>query len=269
MTPAAARSVSALILGHSHLAALQLAHARKLVAEPADGTHLEPQFLQLGRTRAPGPAPDPAILPPAALAALETFQGTAIVSCVAGNDHAVFGLLNHPQPFDFILPAAPHRPLDETAEILPAGLVRAALSRRMTVTAELLSALRGAVPGLLFHLESPPPVASAAHILKHPGVFAGKIERLGVAPASLRHKLWRLHSAIVADLCRGLGITFLKVPADTQDANGMLVEDCWNPDPTHGNAMYGARVLRDLLAVLKEASKQSFFGKKIQKTFDP
>ncbi len=141
------------------------------------------------------------------------------------------------------------------AEILPARLVRATLLRAHGCAVQLLTALRERVTGPLIHIEPPPPVPSADHIRAYPGVFAGKIAELGVSPASLRYKLWRLHSAILAELCGKLGIALLPAPADTQDAQGMLAEDCWNPDPTHANAVYGGRVLRDLAAHLTRAKE--------------
>ena len=236
-----------LILGHSHLAALQMAQARGL-ADLAGASFLAPEFLYIGRAKDAPPdanAP-PGTLPPAALAALARFGGPAVVSWIGGNDHTVFGLLNHPQPFDFILASAPDLPVSPGAEILPARLVRATLQARMGASMRLLTALRQRVPGRLVHLEPPPPVPSADHIRAHPGVFAGKVAERGVSAASLRYKLWRLHSAILIELCVSLDIVWQPVPADTQDAHGMLVQDGWNPDPTHANAWYGARVLRDL-----------------------
>ncbi len=237
-----------LILGHSHLAALQLAHARSLPAADASISALAPQFLYIGRAKdvPPDPKSPPGNLPATAIAALDKLSGPAVVSCIGGNDHTVFGLLAHPRPFDFILASEPDLPLSAEAELLPARLVRATLRARMGIAVQLLTALRQRVSGRLIHLEPPPPVPSADHIRAYPGVFAGKMAELGVSPAILRYKLWRLHSAILADLCRELGITLQPVPADTQDADGMLVQDGWNPDPTHANAWYGARVLRDL-----------------------
>ena len=240
--------LSPLIIGHSHLAALQIAHARGLAGSYPSAGGLAPCFLYIGRAKdAPaGPRPPPGQLPEAALAALARFAGPAVVSCVAGNDHTVFGLLRHPRPFDFILADAPDLPLSPDAEILPARLVRATLRARMGGALQLLAALRQRVSGTLIHLEPPPPVPSADHIRAHPGVFADKMGELGISPAALRYKLWRLHSAILGEQCRDLGVTLLPAPHDTQDAHGMLAQEFWNPDPTHANARYGARVLRDL-----------------------
>ncbi len=241
-----------LILGHSHLAALQNAYARGLAGAAPSGRAFAPHFLYIGRAKdaPPDPKSPPGHVPPAAIAALAQFSGPAVVSCIAGNDHTVFGLLNHQRPFDFVLASEPDLPLSAEAEILPARLVRATLRARMSIAVQLLTAVRKLVPGVLIHLEPPPPVPSAEHIHAHPGVFAGKMAELGISPAPLRYKLWRLHSAILADLCGDLGITMLPAPRDTQDAHGMLLQEGWNPDPTHANAWYGARLLRDLAAHL-------------------
>src|SRR2546430_12243633 len=50
-----------------------------------------------------------------------------IFSCIGGNDHNVFGLVEHPQPFDFVLEERPELPLCLGRECIPTQIVSAAL----------------------------------------------------------------------------------------------------------------------------------------------
>jgi hypothetical protein len=170
----------------------------------------------------------------------------AYVSALGGNDHAVLAMLNHARRFDVVLPEAPDLPCEAGAELVPAGLLMAEIARRAAPHLAALAAYRAAVTGPLLHVESPPPIPSAAHIEAHPGVFRDEIAARGVAPARLRYKAWRLQSAVYRQACARLGVTFLAAPAAMRDAEDMMREAGWNPDPTHGNAAYGAAVLAAL-----------------------
>ncbi|MCB5944008.1 hypothetical protein [Acidocella sp. KAb 2-4] len=227
-----------LCVGHSHITALRLAWAQQGGGDACAFLCVnEPQYqpvLREGRLH-------PEIQARLGAAALH-------VSLFVGNDHSIIGMLNHPRRFDFVLPEAPALFVDESAELLPAGLLRRELARRVAPHLEALAAYRAAVPGLLVHVESPPPIPSAAHIQAHPGVFKDLIAERGVSPALLRFKLWRLHSGLYREACAALGVEFLPVPPEMQDVEGMLVPQAWNPDPTHGNALYGQHVLARLMA---------------------
>jgi hypothetical protein len=168
------------------------------------------------------------------------------VSVLGGNDHAVLAMLNHHRRFDLVLPEAPDLPCEPGAELVPAGLLRAEIARRAAPHLAALAAYRAAFAGRLIHVESPPPIPSAGHIEAHPGVFADEIAARGVAPALLRYKAWRLQSDVYRAACADAGIAFLAAPASMQDKDGMMRAEGWNPDPTHGNARYGAAVLTEL-----------------------
>lgn len=173
---------------------------------------------------------------------------------VDGNAHTVFALVQHPRPFDFVLSECPDLPLQEGAEIVPEAFVRAALDERLRMTERLMAALRRSVDIPLYHLESVPPVPSDQHILQtQESIFweSLRLGELGVAPASMRFKLWRLHSALVAEICRRHDIAFVPAPPETLDAKGFMVERAWFPrDATHGNSWYGSRVLRQIAAIV-------------------
>jgi hypothetical protein len=182
-------------------------------------------------------------------------EADLVFSCFGGNAHNILGLVRHPRPYDFVLEDEPERPMAEDAEIVPAALIEDALAKQggFPETIWCLRALRQAYRGTLVHCESPPQIPSEAHLLKYAGVFKEKFDQFGVAPAELRYKLWRLHSRLIRRECDALGILFLDAPPEMVDAQGFLVEPAWNPDTTHGNAVYGMAVIRQLTALVHAA----------------
>jgi hypothetical protein len=174
-----------------------------------------------------------------------------IVSLIGGNKHNILGLLNHPRPFDFVLPDEPDLPFTEGAECVPVELVADSLTRRAANEFDLLRTIRAATTVPMVHMESPPPNPSVAHIRRHPGVFRDRIDALGVAPAHLRYKLWRVHSSVVRAACADAGIQFVPAPREALDAHSMLRKAAWADDPTHGSAWYGALVLKQIAAIAR------------------
>ncbi|ODN70383.1 hypothetical protein [Methylobrevis pamukkalensis] len=229
-----------LIVGNSHIAAVTKAQVRRVKA--GSGADLDPIFLNLS-TEAFRPALVGDRINPAIRAVFEREAGVPVVCLIGGNDHNVFGLLNHPQRFDFALPEESAVSFDPGAEVVPFELVRRAMARAMEPRLKLLELVRQLANGPSCQLESPPPVPSAAHITAHPGAFAERIPVLGVAPAGLRARLWRLHSDLFREACARLDMDYVPAPPEMLDADGCLVEKAWNDDPTHGNARYGERQL--------------------------
>ena len=175
-----------------------------------------------------------------------------VVSLIGGNKHNILGLLNHPRPFDFVLPDEPDLPFTEGAECVPVELVADSLTKRAASEFALLRTIRAATKVPVIHMESPPPNPSVDHIRRHPGVFRDRIDALGVAPAHLRYKLWRVHSSVVRAACAEAGIEFVPAPREALDARSMLREAAWADDPTHGSAWYGAFVLQQIAAIARE-----------------
>ena len=232
----------ALIIGHSHITAPRRAAAALGV------TRL--RFVELARPSLQLLEADGALaMDLRALLANELPAAGAVISMVGGNAHNLFGLVNHPQPFDFVLDERPDLPLAEGHHLIPSALVERILQRAAQADLDVLAGVRREVRAPMFHVESPPPIPSDAHIRRRPGIFAGELASSSVAPRTLRYKLWRLHSRLFRRLCEANDIGFIPAPAETFDADSFLGERFWNPDPTHGNEHYGARVLAQIAAV--------------------
>jgi hypothetical protein len=165
---------------------------------------------------------------------------------MGGNVHNALGLLAHPRPFDFRLSGEPSPPLDPNAEPIAEALVTAALQAARATDRRRL-ALLADIAGPFVHLESPPPVANGAWVAAQADAYfrdkGGAVP--AIAPAALRHRIWRLHSRIVRAEVAALGGRFLPVPAAVLDADGFL-DPAFAADATHGNAAYGEAVIAAL-----------------------
>jgi len=226
------RKVPILIIGNSHSGALRQA------LDPAR----DPGVLVVRVASRPG-AVYPRLNPPL----LARYQPEVAVSIMAGNHHNVFGLLEPPEPFDFIVPEMP-----ETLpgrRIVPVAEVRAVLAAHIEAFVKKLDAMQKAFACPLAHVASPPPVGDETHIKTYPGGFA---PRSGlnpeVAPKSVRMKFYLLQNAIVREHCAARGIAFIPAPEAALDAEGFLAAPFRNQDPTHGNARYGRLVLDEIKA---------------------
>ncbi len=241
-----------LIIGQSHIAAMRSAAKTRREADPdrlrTRVIHtVEPQYAPelVGEGEEAHFAP----------VLVETIRDQIarhdplVASASGGNVHNAFALIRHPRPYDFLLSAEEGPPLDPEAEPITEALVRAALVAGLERDRLRLREIRR-VAGNFVQLESPPPVADGGYIAKRADAFFKDraIADLGVAPAALRYKIWRLHSHIVAGYCAALGVSFLPVPRETQDDGGFLKPE-YAGDATHGNEAYGEAVIRSLEAI--------------------
>ena len=231
-----------LVIGQSHVAAIRDAARGRRERDPAAA---RTRVIHTGEARyAPelaGDGEQARLAPPLADAIRDQIarHDPLVVSVTGGNVHNVLGLIRHRRPFDFRLSQEPSPPLDPTAELLVEGLVGATLARMMAGDMTRLRALRSAI-GPFVHVESPPPLRDDGFIAAAADRFfrdAG-IARLGVSPAGLRFRLWRLASRIFRAEVERLGCRFLAVPDGAKDKEGFLSPDL-AADATHGNERYG------------------------------
>lgn len=168
-----------------------------------------------------------------------------VFSLIGGAAHIVLGFLVHPRRFDFVLPSDPGLPLDPDAEVIPSLAVQRILESQMSVYPALMSQVREACSGRMFHVEPPPPCADPARM--HARIpwerFPGRCRE--VSPVSLRYKLWRLHSQLLSRWCADAGVDLVRVPPGATDAGGCL-RDLYCRDGVHGNERYGALVLEQM-----------------------
>ncbi|NDW46546.1 hypothetical protein [Ruegeria sp. PrR005] len=167
-------------------------------------------------------------------------DGFELVSCIGGNAYNILGLVESEQPFDFIYETNSSSP---QRELIPLSIVRTAILRRDRRYLQWIAAL--AKFGPVHHIFSPPPVRSSEYILEHAeDVFQRfGVYELGVTPANIRLKLWRLQCEIQTEFLSGSGVTCITPPDRVRDGDGFLLEDFAARDASHGNTKYGKHVI--------------------------
>lgn len=242
-----------LIVGHSHVRAILEAYEAR---PPDDRGNLTAWFVPLRdarftptfETKSDRWGRPEKTLNPALEQEITKRAPTAdfIVSCIGGSEHNIFGLVNHPQPFDFVLDEAPDLELRTDCAVLPEAYVRAMLEPQVRGRLSLLKAIQALTGTKIAQIEPPPVVPSNDYVRRYPGTFRQKVSELGVSPPSFRWKVWRLCGFIVRDFCTANSIHYVESPPQTRDEQGYLVERAWGNGPTHGNTWYGEQVLSEL-----------------------
>ncbi|QNM83795.1 hypothetical protein H8M03_05600 [Sphingomonas sabuli] len=242
-SPAPAKPRTIILVGDSHASAVQRAIAKRTgkgYAVPLTAYRF--QKAKRGQTLG-DVAVDDLLERIAALG-----PDDVVISMIGGNQHAVFGSVQHPRRFDFFLPddEAKHPAAD--AEIIPFRvLTDQFMTSLRTRDAKLLKAIREATKATIVHILPPPPKGDNAFIASyHEAHFADQgIGNLGVSDPQLRLKFWLLQNRMVTKLCQSLGITVLGPPRQTVDG-GFLRRQYYADDVTHGNWHYGERILRQI-----------------------
>jgi hypothetical protein len=238
--------MSTLFVGQSHVGAIRAAHQMRRASERkfkrTRGIHTFEERYRPEIEDADDPAT--ARFGPGLCAELEqeiALYNPRIASMIGGNAHNALALVRHPRGYDFRLPGGAQGPEpEEGAEPIPFALMRAALAGHIRVDLLRLRLLRDVI-GPFIHVESPPPLRDDAFIRAHADAHfrtSTAIDTLGVAPAGLRWRMWRLNSLLFREAVEALGGRFLPVPPAALDTDGFLRPDL-AADATHGNADYG------------------------------
>lgn len=171
---------------------------------------------------------------------------------LGGNFHTIFGLIENPQPFAIASKDGSYSYSTTGRTLIPRAMIKDHFRVRVMRLLQHLEAIKNHFPGsVIHHLCSPPPIFDEDHILKYPGVFRPRIHQ-GITPAPLRLTLYNVHSEVYQEHCEKLSVNFIAPPSAAIDENGFLGADYVNNDPTHGNAIYGARVLEQIEAILDQ-----------------
>jgi hypothetical protein len=175
-------------------------------------------------------------------------QPSAVAVTVEGSQHFLLGTLNHPRPFDFIIPGRDDLHVPGTPEIIPFHLMRDVFFHEQCNVLRLLADVRAATTAPVFCLAVPPPLF--AFVDDHMSAMRLKIDEFGYADPILRYKLWLLFTEVARTVCAGMDVRFLPPPAETIDDRGYLLAE-FDRDGLHGNAAYGAAVLRQIADSVK------------------
>lgn len=255
--------IEAQLIGHSHVFAVRdaLALQPPLARERVEAIQVLHVVKRPERVMSVADDGKPQ-LHPALLAVLDR-PDTAeaqVFSLIGGSVPFYFGLFEHRQPYDFILPDQPHLACSPGTELLPYSYCAKAMLRMLEEHTLTLSALRERIAGPLIHLESPPPIGDSAYCeAKLPPAFSGPAyQGMRVAAPVFRYKVWRLHSALMRQHCERIDVRFMACPAESMDEQGFLKPIYWpTNEPLHGNALYGALVLDQVEGLLNSGARRA------------
>lgn len=170
-----------------------------------------------------------------------------VVSMIGGNQHAVYSTIQHPQRFDFFNPEGD--PVDLTVgEIIPYQALKDVFSRGLRHgDAKSMEAIRNATSARVVHIIPPPPKEDNEHIMRnHETTFRGELVKRGPSSPWLRLKFWKLQFRLLKLICKQLKIDILMPPRRAVTETGFLRPEFYAADATHGNWLYGERILRQL-----------------------
>ena len=124
-------------------------------------------------------------------AALDETQPTCLVAAILGSHHWLLGACNEPRPFDFIVPSLPQHPISPQTELIPYDLLLRRFRGDLNWQFDLVRLARTFCDLPIFHIEAPPPVESAALMLRGVGdPFRERMEQFGFPSTSFRYKIW-------------------------------------------------------------------------------
>lgn len=172
-----------------------------------------------------------------------TYPADAVFCCLGGTEYNLIGLIESPEPFDFL--ASPQDTIIVGRIPVPNALVRAALELRMRSALGRMADVRAQYDCPFICVAPPPPFAELDDTANLPRAFLPHLAA-GVAPPSVRRKLYDVQMELLEAHCTTNGIGFLPSPAEAQDQSGYLLRSFWKNDPTHGNDRYGNAVIKQM-----------------------
>lgn len=170
----------------------------------------------------------------------QSYPADHLFCCLGGTEYNLLGLIEADEPFDFLV--TPDDTILPDRKPVPNGVIRSALAARMRSALGRMSEVRAQYSCPFTCVAPPPPFAHIDDTASLPRAFLPHLAK-GIAPASVRRKLYMVQIGLLEAHCRAEGIGFLPAPVAVQDVDGFLLRNCWRNDPTHGNARYGAAVI--------------------------
>jgi hypothetical protein len=250
LTPCPAMEEVRLVLaGHSHMHAI----ARALVSTPEPGEPADPAAI--GRAHGIAGLMGGQHVSEYRALLLELAQTRDLALSWRGNQHNGDFLIMPGTVLDLLPRGHPDRSVLPGAQLVPEAAIRAHLQPSMDELAGLLRDI--AHPGRQhLVLGSPPPLADPALVRLRLGREPSFVQRaqslgmdiatIGLAPPSVRHKLWFVIQRQMAETAAAHGVSFVPHPAACEDAQGFLRPDMSGGDITHANERYGRLMLAQM-----------------------
>lgn len=174
---------------------------------------------------------------------LQLLKQGAVFSIVNTGARDLLTLIQHPQPFDFILPDRPDLPLDPNAQLISFYAMRDAFSRHLNKDFSILALAKSCAAGKVIHIISQPPLESEEIILTYAPWQLKESDR--ISSPWLRLKAYLLCTSLLIEFCKENGIEIIYPPAVAIDDKGFLKTDYYS-NATHANVAYGRLVLEKM-----------------------
>lgn len=172
-------------------------------------------------------------------------ENSCIISFVDGNAHSSLSVLQHPEPYDFVLPGHEDWGMQPGFRPLPPALIRRHILPYQQNAIAALALMRIALPQARIIHVLPPPPSHGERFLTSPEAFGERITQFGVTPVLVRRKYHALANRIMREETHGLGIELLEPPPACFDTDGTLLQQ-YVDGATHGNAAYGELVAQQI-----------------------
>lgn len=178
---------------------------------------------------------------------LEALEADRLLVTISGSDWLNYCLSKREEEFDFILPSRPDLPEIEGARLIPYAEIRAELRLHIRHVVLGLRAISETVSIPITYIEPPPPIEDDAHVGEYapPGLKL-LCQAHGVTKASLRQKMFLLHSEIIREECERSGVEFFALPPELISETGYMRAEHVKDDAMHTNDAYGGVLVRAL-----------------------
>jgi len=181
---------------------------------------------------------------------------TMIFTYLGGAEHALLALARSVRPFDLVDPSLPYDLIDLESELIPYDVMFAVCCERISFMPPWFRHLRDLAALPICQIGLPPPIAGDEHILRRAGpISRERLEQHGVAPARLRHKVWRLCLAATRHVCDENAVSLIDPPLVAVDADGCLRVQYRGQDEVHANAAYGDLLLDRMLEIATDRQR--------------
>jgi hypothetical protein len=177
--------------------------------------------------------------------ALLTGRSEPVLSFIGGIKHVRLGLFRQMDddrsepPFDFVLPEAPHLPLESGTEVIPYDGVREMVRREFKRRMRLITRVSALAPGRVVQFGPPPPVSDR---WLEPFLQKENVNATRLPNRLLRWKLWRVTVALFRQHAVECGAKFVDCPPEALDADGFMRDELVR-NVTHGNVAFGRLLL--------------------------
>jgi len=195
-------------------------------------------------------------------AALAAARPAAVFLYLGGGLEVAQTITNGLRPFDFLRSDDATGRFDTSRELIPFDMFRAYCDWIISPMATVLNYFRNVTDLPLYQIILPPITPSETYIVSKFMVSQAKadlrteFEKTGIAPVTLRSKIWRTMVESTRQLCDRHHVLVIEPPDAAIDDHGYLRSEYWG-DGIHANAGYGMLLLERIIDLSQLHQRES------------